>query len=177
MKSRILLAVPPFVAMLGLAACDGGNEAEVAALSEELSATQAELDAAVSENERLRGELEEMPAEATTDAAADPTAGGDPMAPAVREAVRGELEALSEKLTVALDDLSALETEDGRLREVRANLEQAVGSAQTLLTVVRGSKTPAAGQGEAEGPARATGEAPPEVLEEAPQSGQDPAQQ
>lgn len=185
MKPPILLVVSPFVVVLGLSACDGGSEAEVAVLSEELSATQAELDAALSENERLRTELEAMPADASPDAAADQTAGGDPMAggdsmaPAVREAVRGELEAMTEKLTVALNDLSALEaqSEDGELRKVRANLEEAVGSARTLLTVVGGSQTPPAGQGEAESPAGATGEAPPEVLEEAPQGLQDPAQQ
>lgn len=182
MKPRTLLLVPTLMVTLGLGACDGSNyEAEVTALSEELSAAQAELDAAISENERLRAELEQARAQTPSDSEGDAAAGIQGMAPVLSEAVQGELEAVTERLTVALADLDAIEaeTENGELSKVRENLQEAVGSAQTLLTVVGGQQTaPAAGEASPpETPAEATGETPPEVLEEAPQSGQDPAQQ
>lgn len=178
MKPRSQLIVSPLVVALGLAACDGGNEAQVAALSEELSATQAELDAAMNENEQLRAELEQMGGEAPGDGAGDPAAGsaGGPTASGLGEAVENELEAMTEKLTVALANLSEIEaqTENGQLSEVRENLQEAVGSAQTLLTVIGGQQpAPDAGEAAPDTPA-APDEAPPEAMEEAPA---DPAQQ
>ena len=180
MKPRSVFLVSPLVVVLGLAACDSRDyETEVTELSEELSATQAKLDATTSENERLKTELEEMRAQTPSDGAGDGAAGSEGMAPALSEAVQGELEAMTEKLTVALANLSALETqpENGELSKVRENLQEAVGSARTLLTVVSGQQTaPAAGSAGSETPA-ASDEAPPEVMKEAPADDQEPAQQ
>lgn len=190
MKPRTLFLASPLVLALGLAACDSRDyEAEVATLSEELSATEAELESAVSENEQLQAELEELRAQAD-EAAADEEAGeqaeqaaaeGDGGTdPAVDEAIRGELQAMTEKLTVALTNLNEVDQQaEVELGDVRQSLQEVVDSAQTILTVVAGPEAePAAGpeEGEAapDAPAEATGDdAPPDVMEE---EGEEPQQ-
>lgn len=196
MLPRTLLLAPIALA-LTLAGCDG-QEGRVTALSEELSATQAELDQAMEENARLQEELQQARAQseaAPGSGAAAPAETGEPTAadagggttdagpagvePALGQAMRGELEAMVERLTVALAQLEQadVETEGADLTEVRQSVVEAVRSAETLLLVVSG---PTSGQGETAAPgtpAETTDQPPPEIMEEAPAGDQEPAQQ
>lgn len=171
MTPRTSLLAVPLALGFALAACDGRDrEAQVTALSEELSATRAELDAAMNENRRLERELERLRAqtESAGDAAGgvaieggEATTGGGGMAPAVGEAVRGELQAITEKLNTALADLEGIDAGNAELDEVRESLREVAESAKTVRTVISGS-----GARRNPTPDATGGALPPEVMED-----------
>ena len=172
MRLRTLAVLPPLVLALGLAACDDRDyEGEIATLQGDLDSARAELDEAQSQNQQLTTQMEELQTQAEQAGTGDPAA---------LEPVRTEFNAIIEKASASLANLTELEAQPdapAELGDLRQNMQDIMQSVQTVAGGLGLEVAPAAGPetGEAAEEAEPEAEAQPEPEGEGEQT--PPAQQ
>jgi chromosome segregation ATPase len=158
MGLRTFAVLPPLVLALGLAACDSRDyEAEIATLQTDLESARAELEEAQSQNEQLTTQMEEL----RTQAEQAGQAGGDT---AALEPVQSEFNAIVEKASVSLANLTQLEAQPdapAELGDLRQNMQDIMQSVQTVAGELGLELAPAPAAGPEQG--GAAQEAQPET--------------
>jgi multidrug resistance efflux pump len=166
MSLRTFAVLPPLVLALGLAACDSRDyEAEIATLQGDLESARAELEEAQGQNEQLTTQMEELQAQAEQPATGDSAA---------LEPVQSEFNAIVEKASVSLANLTELEAQPdapAELGDLRQNLQDIMQSVQTAASGLGLELAPAPAAGPEQG--GAAPEAQPETGAQ-PQTGAQP---
>jgi multidrug resistance efflux pump len=156
MRLRTFAVLPPLVLALGLAACDSRDyEGEIATLQGDLDTARTELEEAQSQNEQLTTEVEELRAQSEQAGTGDPAA---------LEPVQSEFNAIVEKASVSLANLTQLEAQPdapAELGDLRQNMQDIMQSVQTVAGELGLEVAPAPAAGPEQGGA-AQG-APPET--------------
>jgi hypothetical protein len=156
MRLRTFAVLPPLVLALGLAACDDRDyEGEIATLQGDLDTARAELEEAQSQSEQLTTQMEELRAQAEQPGTGDPAA---------LEPVRTEFNAIIEKASVSLANLTQLEAQPDAPAEVgdlRQNMQDIMQSVQTVAGELGLELAPAPAAGPEQG--GAAPEAQPET--------------
>jgi hypothetical protein len=173
MSLRTFAVLPPLVLALGLAACDSRDyEAEIATLQGDLESARAELEEAQGQNEQLTTQMEELQAQAEQAGTGDPAA---------LEPVQSEFNAIIEKASTSLANVTELEAQPdapAELGDLRQNMQDIMQSVQTVAGELGLEVAPAAGpeQGGAASEAQPETGAQPQTGEQPEGEGEQPEQ-